>query len=336
MSTSQICIGVTEASQVGEARRIAHRFGGDHGFSERSLGQVAIVVTELATNLVTHGRGGRVYLQLLDAPIGRCLEVLSVDAGPGMANVGQCLQDGFSTGGTPGTGLGAVRRMSVEFDVYSQPGRGCVIVSRVATGTERRSTVVPFRWGALASPARGELVCGDAWRIVETGDRLSVMVADGLGHGPQAAEASDLAVSTFAGNPLERPAEIMNRAHRALHGGRGAAVASARIEAPSGVAYCGVGNINGVLAGSARPRGLFTHNGTVGVQMRTAQQLDYEWPTGSVLVMHSDGLSARWSFDDYPGLIVRHPAVIAGVLHRDFIRGRDDATVIVVGDTRAA
>ena len=46
--------------------------------------------------------------------------------------------------------------------------------------------------------------------------------------------------------------------------------------------------------------------------------------------MHSDGISARWSLDDYPGLVRRHPGVVAGLLYRDFQRESDDATVIVV------
>jgi len=48
------------------------------------------------------------------------------------------------------------------------------------------------------------------------------------------------------------------------------------------------------------------------------------------LIMYSDGLQSRWNLQDYPGLVHRHPAVIASVLHRDFCRGRDDVTVLVV------
>jgi hypothetical protein len=52
--------------------------------------------------------------------------------------------------------------------------------------------------------------------------------------------------------------------------------------------------------------------------------------------MHSDGVSNRWSLDAHEGLIGRHPAVVAAVLLRDFGRGRDDATVVVVRSDRRA
>ena len=81
---------------------------------------------------------------------------------------------------------------------------------------------------------------------------------------------------------------------------------------------------------STTGRGLVSHNGTVGVEMRKVQEFDYEFPESPLVVMHSDGLQSRWSFEPYPGLIHRHPAVIASVLWRDFTRGRDDVTVCVV------
>src|SRR3712207_8978530 len=56
-------------------------------------------------------------------------------------------------------------------------------------------------------------------------------------------------------------------------------------------------------------RGLFSHNGIVGVQIRKLQQFDYECPEHGLLVMHSDGLQGRWSLESYPGLSQRHPAV---------------------------
>jgi hypothetical protein len=123
--------------------------------------------------------------------------------------------------------------------------------------------------------------------------------------------------------------------HRALSGTRGATLAVARIGAGAGVRYTGVGNIAGVLAGGERSRGLASQNGTVGVQMRKVMTFDYEWPAGGLLVMHSDGISSRWLLDTYPGLARRHPAIVAGVLWRDFSRGRDDATIVVVGQPQA-
>jgi hypothetical protein len=82
--------------------------------------------------------------------------------------------------------------------------------------------------------------------------------------------------------------------------------------------------------GAPSGRGLVSHNGTIGVEVRRLQQFDYESPAEALLVMHSDGLQSRWSLEAYPGIMHRHPALIAGVLYRDYSRQRDDLTVCVV------
>lgn len=327
MRAPQIAVAVTEPNQAGEARRVASRLAESIGFDDRARGEVAIIATELATNLARYARDGVLLLQVLDLPAGPALEVLSIDRGPGMANLQACLQDGYSTGGTPGNGLGAVRRLSNDFDVFSTPA-GTVILSRIRRGIAADATAA-YEWGAISLPAPHETVCGDTWRIAQRDGGLAVMVADGLGHGPLAAAASTLAGDVFEAHPFEDVAALIERAHGALNGSRGSAMATATIVG-GGMRYAGVGNIAGWLSGGERNRGLPSQNGTVGVQIRKVQGLDYEWPARGRLVMHSDGLTNRWTLDAYLGLGSRHPAIQAGVLWRDCGRGRDDATIVVV------
>lgn len=329
MLTSHSTLEVAESSQIGEARRTAVRLSQSLPFSETQRGAVAIVATELATNLVRYGKNGRLLLQSGLRRAEAYLELMAVDAGPGIEDVQRSLQDGFSSGGTAGTGLGAVRRLSDVFDIYSVRGAGTVVFSGLGAAASR-GAARGFSWGSVSTPAPREMVCGDSWRVVEKDSELSVMIADGLGHGPLASEAAERAAGIFAEAPFEAPSLFCDRAHRALSGTRGAAVAMARIEASGGVRYAGVGNIAGFLVTNGKSRGLSSQNGTIGVTVRRVQQFDYDLPPGGLLVMHSDGLTARWSFDDYPGLTSREPALIAGVLHRDCLRGRDDATVVVV------
>ena len=327
----QVRIAVSEASQAGEARRVATRMAEAIGFDEQARGEVAIVATELATNLARHGRDGRLLIQALDLSGGPTMEILSVDAGPGMTDVPRCLRDGYSTAGTPGNGLGAVRRLSSVFDVHSTAGAGTVVVARLcrpASGSPSGPAAGRYEYAAISIPAPHEEVCGDTWRLAESDGECAVLVADGLGHGPLAAEAATRAAVAFDAEPFEDATALIERTHRALSGTRGAALAVARIGA--GVHYTGVGNISGVLAGGERTRGLASQNGTVGLQLRKVQPFDYEWPPRGLLVMHSDGISNRWQLDTYPGLAQRHPAIVAGVLWRDFGRGRDDATIVVV------
>ena len=207
-----------------------------------------------------------------------------------------------------------------------------MIVSRIATSTAPSNV---FAVGAVCLPFPGEEVCGDTWRSVERDQEIAVMVADGLGHGPEAAVAARLAGDAFEGEPFAPPEQFYQLAHRSLNGSRGAALARAVIGSSGDVQYSGIGNIAGSLVGIERSRGLASQNGTVGVQIRShVSTFSHVMPAPGVLLMHSDGITSRWSFDQYPGLLLRHPAVIAGVLSRDFVRGRDDATMLVVSRSR--
>lgn len=337
MMFCQESVKVTDESQIGEVRRKAKQLGADVGLSEEVCGKISIIATELATNLARHTTGGEILLRTIDRDGVSCVELLSVDRGPGMSNVSQALEDGFSTGGTAGNGLGAVRRLASEFDIYSARPGGTIVFARI--GKMERQQAEEFEWGAASRPAPYETLCGDTWRIATGHGEIAIMVADGLGHGPLAAEAVEGVAGAFEENSFATSAEIFVVADRRTRGTRGAAVAVAQIDMRAGVLkYTGVGNIAGSLRSrqSTAGRGLVSHNGTVGVEMRKVQQFDYELPTAPILVMHSDGLQSRWSLEPYPGLIHRHPAVVATVLWRDFTRGRDDVTVCVVRMNHAA
>ncbi|HUP82218.1 MAG TPA: SpoIIE family protein phosphatase, partial [Pirellula sp.] len=153
----------------------------------------------------------------------------------------------------------------------------------------------------------------------------------GLGHGHEASLAARASVEVFQRSMDASPKVVIEKSHAALSGTRGAAVATGRLlPTDNQFSFAGVGNIGATLISSSGSRGLMSHNGTVGIRMRTVQELEYEWPPGAFLVMHSDGLQSRWDLVNYPGLVNRHAATIAAVLLRDFIRGRDDTTVVVI------
>lgn len=330
----QLKVSVNDASQIGEARRAAIRLATTAGADETRAGKFAIVTTELATNLVRHAKGGELLFQVLDFLPGAALEVIAIDKGPGMASVEQCMSDGYSTGGTNGNGLGAVSRQSNEFDIYSSPGHGTVVMSRIwvdrfaawETADKHRAAC-----GMVCMPHPHEIECGDTWRVSLSADRCSCIVADGLGHGVQAAEAAQAAARAFEGEPLDAPASILQKANVQMRGTRGAAVAIGQIDFNNQkVRYAGVGNIAGTVLSSDTSRGLFSHNGIVGHNAHRIQELEYPWNGDTMLVMCSDGLQSRWQIGAYSGLRRRHPAIIAAVLYRDFQRGRDDVTVLVV------
>jgi anti-sigma regulatory factor (Ser/Thr protein kinase) len=326
---SSRAFSVEESTQTGEARRAAMTFARDLGFDEVEAGRVGIVVTEAATNMVKHASGGRVVVQELAIGSHRGVCALALDRGPGVADLPDRMRDGFSTQGSSGTGLGAIARQSQAFDVYSSPGKGTAVFSAMwpRDGAPRMPGIAV---GGVSVPKPGEEVCGDAWASELRDGRLLLAVCDGLGHGPLAEEAARTAigiVESHSGAPLE---ELASRAHDALRPTRGAAIALVEI-GPGGstLRYCGIGNIVGRIFSDEGERRLISHFGTLGHDVHKIRVYEYAWPPGATLVLHSDGLTERWSLGDYPGLARREPTLVAGVLYRDHSRQRDDCTVVV-------
>jgi anti-sigma regulatory factor (Ser/Thr protein kinase) len=324
---------IAERSQVGEARRRVAQFAGRWGLGDVARERLALVVSELGTNLVKHGGGGDLIVRRLgDAG---AVQVLALDKGGGMASVDECFRDGYSTAGSAGTGLGAVRRLASRVDVYSQRGAGTAIVAEVAVVEPPPRALPGWQVGAVSLPRPGEEVCGDGWSTLASGpEHLAAMVVDGLGHGPGAAEAARAAVRAFEAHPSRTPSAHLSGMHDALRSTRGAAAAVACIDRASrAVTFAGVGNIAAAIAAGAGTRRLVSMSGTLGHQAHRFSEFTYPWAGDAVLVMHSDGLATRWDLDRYPGLAARHPVLLAGVLFRDFQRGRDDVTVLAVRAT---
>ena len=327
-------VTVTEATQVGLARREGAQLAASIAFSETDAGKAAIIITEIATNLVKHGGGGALMLRTIGANGHATLQVLGLDRGRGIPNVSESLRDGYSSAGSPGTGLGAVRRLSAVFDIYSQLGQGTAVLAEIGNGRRRASGI---EVAAVSVPIRGESVCGDGWTVGDDGERTTVLVVDGLGHGALAADAAHESIRTFATSGGEAPRGRLRTIHEALRPTRGAAIALAEIDpARAIVRYAGIGNVAGVVVVDDRPpRHLVSHNGIAGHEARNIDEFTYPWPAGALLIMHTDGLTSRWDLAKYPGLTRRHPALIAGVLYRDFHRPHDDATVLVARAPRS-
>ena len=324
-----VAIPITESSQTGESRRVAIALATRLGFQETQRGKVGIVVTEVANNLIQHAQGGVLLLRLLEQDSAIGIEVLSLDKGRGMVDVDECLQDGFSTGGTLGNGLGAIRRLSGLFEIYSIPNQGTALLAHLWSDSALHPPQTTLEIGVICLPKRGEEVSGDAWAYQVDNCRSLLLVADGLGHGPAAATAALQAVRIFQEHHRS-PGAIMEAAHAALRSTRGAAIAIAEIDfEQQSVRFAGIGNIAASIFSVTKRHHLLSHNGTVGHEVRKIQELSYPWYANGLLIMHSDGLDSKWQLDCYPGLSQKHPSLIAGVLYRDFNRERDDVTVLV-------
>jgi len=325
-SAAQLHVPIEEASSVAEARRQAAAIGRSLGFDEAAGGALALGVTEAASNIVKHAGRGDMLLRAVGINGARGIEVLALDAGPGIANLSESLRDGHSTAGSPGTGLGTLSRMTRGLEIYSRPGKGTALrfVLWPRDAQAQRAAL-----GVVCLPKPGETACGDGWAVTEQAERRVMFVVDGLGHGPDAAAAARSAIATALAQAARAPAEIIAAVDAALRATRGAAAGVAVTETGSDFCtFCGVGNISAVIYAEGSGRSMVSHNGTLGHQVRKIQEFRYPLAPGALCVMHTDGLGTRWALDAYPGLAQRHPALIAALLYRDFARGRDDVTVL--------
>ena len=324
-----IALTVQDQSQVSEARRRATKIAERQGFGDADTGRVALVATELATNILKHGNGGEVLVGAYGEGPDSGIELIALDKGPGISSVAASLADGYSTAGTAGKGLGAVVRQSHFVDIASWPGMGTAVLARLKQGQPPEGFSDTSRIGAVSVPKAGEDICGDAWSVLVGPEETTLLVADGLGHGPEAAEAAVEAVRLFHRFNGHRAPVLLEYIHGGLRATRGAAVSVARFQGGSSkIIYSGVGNIAGVIAANGELRRMVSMPGTAGHNARKIQAFEYPFTAGLV-ILHSDGLASSWTLDRYPNLATRHPTVIAAVLYRDLTRRRDDATVLV-------
>jgi anti-sigma regulatory factor (Ser/Thr protein kinase) len=269
-----LLISVVENTHVAAARRLVLERAKGAGMSERDLGAAGIVVTEAATNLLKHGGGGEIIAQITDS----MLTILALDRGRGMVSIPRCSEDGYSTAGSPGTGLGAIGRLTNGMDIYSAPGVGTVLLAQIGEAKPPQPGSI-FTTGAICAPAPGEDTSGDAWIQQSSPTGCRMVIADGLGHGPGAAEASRPAIQAAIENPSLTPAALLDVAHARLRPTRGAALSIAEVRLGEGkVVFSGVGNVAGFVVSSPKTRRqMVSMNGTAGHQIRTPQEFLYPW-----------------------------------------------------------
>jgi anti-sigma regulatory factor (Ser/Thr protein kinase) len=318
-------VRVEDPSAAAACRSAALHLAGRLRFPEARLGQLALAVTEAATNLHKHAAAGTMLLRIARGDGSPGIEMVTIDAGPGFRDSDAALRDGYSTSGTLGIGLGAIRRMADFCDLYSVPGHGTALVARFWPSPQSETA----RSAGLARPITGETECGDIFGATEADGVLTGVLCDGLGHGPLAASAASEAVATVLADPVDEPAALLERAHRRMTHTRGGAVAVVQL-AGHAVRFAGLGNVAAmILAGGAR-RSMLSVPGIAGHRAHAIRQFEYTAPPGAAVILHSDGISARWEPAALPGLPARDPLVVAATVFAQAGSRRDDAGVLVL------
>ena len=331
-------VEVSHAGQVTAARVTASHVAARVGLSPQAVHTVELVVTELAENLYRHASGGELLVLPPDVHgTTDQLRLVAVDRGPGVEDFERCLADGYSTIGTLGAGLGAVQRGCDDFAAVSEPGVGTIVRAGFRVPGAPAGHHHPFTVGVVAFPLEPGTVNGDDFAVARFGSRIVVLVADGLGHGPGAADASGAAVREFLAVGQASPAQLVTEVNLRMATSRGAAITVASLDLDAArdggqMQSSGLGNVSLLVAApDGHTKRLMTSMGTAGVRSRrTTTEQRANFPARGVLVLHTDGLSTRWTLDGRTDLLRQPPDVIAAALWRDHCRSSDDSLVLVV------
>jgi len=313
---------VADASDVGAARRAVGALARTLTLTEADVGAAELAATELATNVDIHAGSG--YMLVRTLPGRKALEMIAVDRGPGL--------DGAASGrGGLGVGLESVARLATTFDLYSRRTGGTVALARFEFSEPPPAPALDV--GGVSVAAAPLDANGDGWAVGYDDRGCTVVVVDGLGHGPGAREAAQAALAALADAGEVDIRAWLARAHDAMRSTRGGVAGVARVDVVRGVVeFAGIGNVSGTTVASGTTKGLASRPGLLGTEHRVPnpQIIEVPWRHGSTLVLWSDGLRSGVRVDDPPDLLGHDPAVVAAALHRDFARGNDDATVVVV------
>jgi len=316
---------VEDASAVAACRQAVQNMAERLRFPAARIGQLALAVTEAASNLHKHAEQGSLLLCVNRDGPQPGIDLVTIDAGPGVRDVSAALRDGHSTAGTLGIGLGAIQRLADFADLYSRPGHGTSLVARFCVSPP----VSQPRWAGLIRPITGETECGDAYGVVPADGAVTAVLCDGLGHGPLAAAAAAAGVAAVLDDPAGEPAALLERVHRRMSGTRGGAVGVVQVSGQL-ARFAGLGNVAASIVSDGQRKSMVSIPGIAGVQARTIRQFEYDVPPGSAVIVHSDGVSSRWEAAALPALEARDPLLIAAVLLAEAGVHRDDAGVLVL------
>ena len=330
-----VFVQISGPSEISHAESCARRIAAELGFSARDCDDIALVVVELASNLVKHAAGGELRLEPTEAAGRKGLRVESLDRGRGIADFELATRDGYSSSGSLGTGLGTVNRLMDDLEYQPLEAGGSRIVCTRWLRTEPRRSERPLEIGVASRAYRHAPENGDAFIIREWGTKALVGVIDGLGHGPLAHRAAQVA-RQYIDQHYDLPLEALFRGvGRACQATRGIVMALALIDqSRKTFSYASIGNIELRVHGSLTPIRVIACRGVVGQQSPSPKVEEHPWAEGMILVMHSDGLHTHWKWSDFPQLLDEPPARSAQRLLSALGRDNDDATVLVARSLR--
>jgi len=245
------------------------------------------------------------------------------------------MEDGYSTKGSLGIGLGAVKRLMSDFELNSKNGVkkklfGTKIVTRKYISQKReiyKDDMIRTHFGIFTRSKFGEEYNGDGYYLKYFDKKTLAVVIDGLGHGKSASEAT-VKTHQYLEENYDKPLKvIITDLHERLKRTRGVAISLAIIDdAKCTLEYLAIGNVLTKKYNQRDSKTFVNYNGTLGHALRSFKVIEYPWPKGSVLIITSDGISSKYEPQNIYG---RNPIIIANSILKNYGKVHDDATVLV-------
>lgn len=308
-----------------------HKLANEAGFMVARLNEINIILAELTSNLQKYAAGGaEIFAALSGTDENAFLEIICMDNGPGIANLSRVFEDGYSSSSTIGHGLGSIRRLSDEFDIFSQQGWGTILLVRVYKNKNHIPRKSKIKFGAFVVPKPEEKVSGDGSYIIYNKKGFKVLVADGLGHGPEAALAVRQAIQAFRICTESTAVENIRHLHSAIKKTRGM-VANVFIYDALEKKWniCGVGNISTKLIGGILQKNYIPYNGIIGHNIpHSLNDVVLDKDDYNQFIACSDGIRSRWDIVKFPALLKKDPVIIAAAIYKEYARQNDDMSVI--------
>lgn len=301
-------------------------------FNKNRAGEIDIIVSELASNLVKHAGNGELLYRIFQTESDATFEIISIDKGPGMSDAKGMIKDGISTTKTLGQGLGAVSRLSDTFEIFSMNNWGTIAYSKVLLkkeGPVNKSDRLKVR--GLLIPKANEVLCGDGYATRSTRDEIHFFLGDGLGHGQYAFEAVKKAADFFLMCEESNPVDIIRQMHENVRKTRGLVAVVAVFNFKTNVwRICGVGNILARIYSGLMFKNYSSYNGIVGLTIPTSiKESVIEGEKNQYIIMCSDGLKTHWDLQKYPSILKYDATIAAAALYKDFVRRTDDASILI-------
>ena len=334
MDSNQLIFTVADRSYFALLKKDIHALAAEVSFSSERAGRVDIIVAELVSNLVKHGTGGHLIAKkILDVSHGAGIELISIDNGPGIDNVKKMMEDGESTKNTLGQGLGAMQRLSDQFEIYTQKDWGTILMTRIfKEEISAYKKPSPVALSSIVLPKPGEQLCGDGFFYRLTKDKLSIIVGDGLGHGPEAAKAVNAAIEAFKNNEENDPVEIIRMLHESVKRTRGLVATVAVFNFKEKCwSICGVGNIAARMSSFISTKAYMSYNGIIGHNIPRSMKIhEVPYEPGQTILLCSDGIKTRWDLSKYPAIGKNDLSILTAAIYKDHSRNTDDSSVIAV------